>query len=220
LGAGEGGRGEVPVIEVSVAAVAPVETTGDGEDVMDEPPPVREATPLETEWDQPDPVETPPLPLEVERLAERPAEPVTEFLVAETGPSMVFPKPAAKSKPESSPTVGREESPKKTSAKSKTAAPEISKGKAKTVPPRPLSPVAPAYPKSSKAAGNEGTAWVLVVVKANGSLRSASLKRGTGDRALDSAAIACVRKWRFAPGMEDGRAVEGSALVKVSFRLR
>ncbi|MCB1076969.1 MAG: hypothetical protein KDM64_03980, partial [Verrucomicrobiae bacterium] len=91
LGAGEGGRGEVPVIEVSVAAVAPVETTGDGEDVMDEPPPVREATPLETEWDQPDPVETPPLPLEVERLAERPAEPVTEFLVAETGPSMVFP---------------------------------------------------------------------------------------------------------------------------------
>ncbi|MCB1063211.1 MAG: energy transducer TonB [Verrucomicrobiae bacterium] len=212
---GDDGIGEIPVIEVSVVSGAETEAENKPEPVTEKtPPPIREAEPIEIDL---------PVIQEIARTADllppdpilglvspEPAEPVAEFLIAELGSSMSFPEPKKTS---------QQQPPKKTSRSAVSGALTVSHGSSKAIPPRPLSPVGPSYPSSARKSGKEGTAWVLVVVKSNGSLRSASIHRSTGTRALDASALACVKRWKFKAGQKDGHAIEASALVKVSFHL-
>jgi protein TonB len=78
---------------------------------------------------------------------------------------------------------------------------------------------APRYPWISRQRGEQGRVIVTVTVSAKGHPREVGIKRSSGYRRLDEAAVAAVRKWRFVPAKRRGRAVAGRARVPVTFRL-
>ncbi len=78
---------------------------------------------------------------------------------------------------------------------------------------------APRYPWISRQRCEQGRVIVTVTVNAKGHPREVGIKRSSGYRRLDEAAVAAVRKWRFVPAKRRGRAVAGRAQVPVTFRL-
>lgn len=85
--------------------------------------------------------------------------------------------------------------------------------------PRPLLTRVPVYPYAAKKRGEQGQVLVRVRVNEAGRVESSTLYRSCGHDDLDAAAVACVWKWSFAPGLAGGKAVASSAVVRVSFRL-
>jgi protein TonB len=90
------------------------------------------------------------------------------------------------------------------------------------VPARPLSGAsnpAPDYPTASRLRGEQGRVSLLVQVDTNGRVMGVSVFASSGFPALDRAAEEAVRRWRFAPGTQDGRPVFATATVGITFRL-
>jgi len=63
-----------------------------------------------------------------------------------------------------------------------------------------------------------GSVLGIVVVDEKGNPRDLKVIRALG-LGLDQKAIEAVEKWRFKPGMKDGRAVPVQATIEVNFRL-
>ncbi|HEY9735569.1 MAG TPA: energy transducer TonB, partial [Trichocoleus sp.] len=70
----------------------------------------------------------------------------------------------------------------------------------------------PEYPESALAQGAEGQPQVQVSINPDGSVRSVTLTRSSGNPAIDQAAIAAARRSRFQP-------VEGGASVPIEYDL-
>lgn len=83
----------------------------------------------------------------------------------------------------------------------------------------PISRVEPTYPATAYRAREEGTVLVTADVDASGVPLSVEVARRSGSRALDQAAVAAVRQWRFEPAMRGGKAVASTVEVPVSFRI-
>lgn len=83
-----------------------------------------------------------------------------------------------------------------------------------------LSSPLPAYPKSSRSKREEGTVVLRVVVGADGRVADITVSTSSGFAALDEAAMAAVRRWRWSPTMRDGRPVSISGLVRIPFELK
>ncbi|HYK62473.1 MAG TPA: energy transducer TonB, partial [Bryobacteraceae bacterium] len=64
----------------------------------------------------------------------------------------------------------------------------------------------------------QGTVLLSLVVDENGKAVSIKVTKPLG-LGLDQKAIEAVEKWRFKPGMKDGKAVPVIASVEVNFRL-
>lgn len=79
---------------------------------------------------------------------------------------------------------------------------------------------APRYPLIARRNGEQGTVTLRVRVTRTGEPGSVVLERSSGSAALDAAALATVKEWRFVPARRDGEAVEASVLVPIVFRLR
>ncbi|QDR82704.1 energy transducer TonB [Sporomusa termitida] len=77
----------------------------------------------------------------------------------------------------------------------------------------------PAYPRDAWKAGWEGVVVVRVLVGADGSVLSTSIRHGSGYVSLDTAAAQAVEKWRFSPARRGEAPVESFYDVKVRFRL-
>jgi protein TonB len=77
----------------------------------------------------------------------------------------------------------------------------------------------PFYPLAAKRRGEEGTAFVKVMVTADGRAKDVALDRSSGSPALDEAALAAVRGWRFVPARQGTQAVEAPYVVPVVFKL-
>lgn len=76
----------------------------------------------------------------------------------------------------------------------------------------------PAYPADALREGASGKLTLLVSVDATGSASDVQLRgRGTGNAALDQAAIAAARQWRFVPAQKQGRAVASRLEIPVTF---
>jgi protein TonB len=84
---------------------------------------------------------------------------------------------------------------------------------------RPIEQPAPPYPGSARRQGIEGDVILRLSVDEAGKLISVAVARGSGHRALDEAAIAAVKLWRFEPAVADGRPVAAVAELPVRFRL-
>jgi periplasmic protein TonB len=84
---------------------------------------------------------------------------------------------------------------------------------------RPIEQPAPPYPGAARRQGIEGDVILRLSVDEAGKLISVSVARGSGHRALDEAAIAAVKLWRFEPAVADGRPVAAIAELPVRFRL-
>ena len=74
------------------------------------------------------------------------------------------------------------------------------------------------YPKNALDQGLEGSVTVTISVGADGSMQSASVTKGSGEKLLDAAALRAVKSgWSFASGMKNGKPVAGAVTVTFVF---
>jgi protein TonB len=78
--------------------------------------------------------------------------------------------------------------------------------------------VEPEYSEEARKAKFQGTVVLFIVVDEHGNPRDLRVIRPLG-LGLDQKAIEAVQKWKFRPGMKDGRAVPVQATIEVNFRL-
>lgn len=76
----------------------------------------------------------------------------------------------------------------------------------------------PEYSEEARKAKYQGEVWLSVVVDEKGVPQNIRVTRKLG-LGLDEKAIEAVSKWRFKPGMKDGKPVAVQATIAVSFHL-
>jgi TonB family protein len=86
------------------------------------------------------------------------------------------------------------------------------------VAPKVLSKVEPVYTQHARAAKIHGPVILAVVIGTDGRAREFQVKK-TIDTGLSDNAIEAIRKWKFQPGMRDGKPVNVKAVIEVNFRL-
>jgi TonB family protein len=78
----------------------------------------------------------------------------------------------------------------------------------------------PVYPEAQQRAKIAGTVVLSLEVSAEGRAENISVSRGL-DPELDANAIDCLRKWRFAPGLDkEGTPIPVNAVVEINFKLQ
>ncbi len=85
-------------------------------------------------------------------------------------------------------------------------------------PPTVLSKVEPEYSEEARKAKWQGTVILQVVVDEHGLPQQVHVTRSLG-LGLDQKAVEAVAKWKFKPGMKDGKPVQVIATIEVNFRL-
>ena len=75
--------------------------------------------------------------------------------------------------------------------------------------------VPPIYPPEAKANGMEGTVVVEVLVDKQGNVAKAKII--SGPKILADAAVEAIKAWKFEPATSQGRLVEKTSQIKVSF---
>lgn len=89
-----------------------------------------------------------------------------------------------------------------------------------TTPAKPLAMNPPAYPRAALDKGVSGKVLLLVDVDAAGRVTDVALSgHGSGDAALDQAAMAAAWQWRFVPARARGRAIASRMKIPVNFDL-
>jgi TonB family protein len=81
-----------------------------------------------------------------------------------------------------------------------------------------LTKVEPEYSEEARKAKHQGTVVLYVEVDAAGRPHNIKVVRSLG-LGLDEKAMEAVAKWKFKPGLKDGRPVTVAATVEVTFRL-
>jgi protein TonB len=84
--------------------------------------------------------------------------------------------------------------------------------------PTVLSKVEPEYSEEARKAKWQGTVVLSLIVDEQGRPQNLKVLRSLG-LGLDQKAIEAVEKWRFRPGMKDGKPVPVMATIEVNFRL-
>ncbi len=87
-----------------------------------------------------------------------------------------------------------------------------------TDPPRPIRRPQPLYPPELRRAGIEGSVIVMFVVRSDGSVSNIEIQRASHPAFAESV-IKTMRKWRFAPGEKDGKAVHTRVRQAIPFRI-
>lgn len=91
---------------------------------------------------------------------------------------------------------------------------------AEPTPPKLLDAPAPKYPEAERNQGHEGGVLLSITVRKNGRVGEVTAESSSGFPALDEAALAAARKWRFAPARDaDGKTVEATVQRKLTFKL-
>lgn len=78
---------------------------------------------------------------------------------------------------------------------------------------------APKYPVAARKAGWEGAVVVSILVDESGRAAAVTVRESSRYAALDEAAVAAVKQWRFAPARRNGEPVVSTHTVRVRFRL-
>jgi len=81
-----------------------------------------------------------------------------------------------------------------------------------------LSKVEPEYSEEARQAKYQGVVLLYIEVDPSGRAQNVRVLHSLG-LGLDERAMEAVKKWRFRPGMKDGRPVTVAATIEVSFRL-
>jgi len=77
----------------------------------------------------------------------------------------------------------------------------------------------PRYPPEAARGGFAGTSVLLLAISATGQVTEVQVEQSAGHPALDAAAVEAARAWRFAPALENGRAVVSRVRMPVDFGL-
>jgi TonB family protein len=82
-------------------------------------------------------------------------------------------------------------------------------------PPRLVQQLKPQYPQDAFDKHIQGTVMVEILIGERGQVAHAEIRGSIP--ALDAAALACVRTWKFSPGARNGRPVPVLAMAPVRF---
>lgn len=166
---------------------------------------------------KPEPTPTPP-PV-------KPQEPVKPQTPVKPAPKQK-PKPVSKPLPKAPPSERAVQAPTPVEAPVKTPAKKASPPPPKPAPVQPpsadaqgLQNKAPVYPQMSRKKKEQGTVWLLLEVKADGSVGDISIKQSSGFSRLDQAARQAVKKWQFEPARKNGTAIDFWYEMPVNFAL-
>jgi periplasmic protein TonB len=77
----------------------------------------------------------------------------------------------------------------------------------------------PLYPDSARAADEQGTVLIDVLVRSSGRPTKFHVAQSSGYGDLDAAAVQTVLNWRYVPAMRDGNTVSDWTTVKVVYQL-
>ena len=83
--------------------------------------------------------------------------------------------------------------------------------------PRLVKNVRPSYPDDARAEKAQGIVELDVLIDATGRVVHAAVLKSIP--ALDGAAMTCVRKWQFSPGVRNGRPVAARANALITFAI-
>lgn len=86
-------------------------------------------------------------------------------------------------------------------------------------PPRLLNNVPPLYPPQARREGQQGTVLLRLEVMEHGAVSRVELLSSSGHELLDSAAIAAVQGWRYAPVRQGGKPIRWAGRLPVNFVL-
>jgi TonB family protein len=82
------------------------------------------------------------------------------------------------------------------------------------------SKVDPTYTREAMQAKIQGEVWIDAVVETDGTIKIARIQKSLDDKlGLDEAAIAAAKKWKFEPGVREGKPVRVSVTLMMEFRL-
>ena len=84
---------------------------------------------------------------------------------------------------------------------------------------QPVETRPPVYPPRCLRMGIEGTVRVKVLVGEDGRPQEVTIGKSSGESALDEAAMAAVRTWRFEPARRNGVPVRAWAIIPIEFKL-
>ncbi|MEP7242142.1 MAG: TonB family protein [Gammaproteobacteria bacterium] len=79
--------------------------------------------------------------------------------------------------------------------------------------------VPPEYPNSARQKGTNGWVDLLFTVRTDGTVGDVAITAAEPAGIFEPAALAAVRKWRYAPVRRDGRAIEQRAKVRIRFAM-
>ena len=82
-----------------------------------------------------------------------------------------------------------------------------------------LSNPAPVHPLASRRRGEQGAVLLRLIVTAEGLAKNVAVDKSSGFPALDEAAAAAVRNWRFVPARQGAQAIELPYLQPITFKL-
>jgi periplasmic protein TonB len=85
-------------------------------------------------------------------------------------------------------------------------------------PPQLVYKVEPEFSEEARKAKHQGVVVLSIVVDASGNVRNIRVQQSLG-LGLDEKAIEAVSRWRFRPGLFDGKPVATEATVQVNFQL-
>jgi protein TonB len=77
----------------------------------------------------------------------------------------------------------------------------------------------PSYPLESRRRHEQGTVVLMLLLSADGQVSTISVAESSGSERLDQAALAAVRKWRWAPLVRNGQPVMVQGKVRIPFLL-
>jgi protein TonB len=78
----------------------------------------------------------------------------------------------------------------------------------------------PAYPRASRALGEQGKVMLDVYVLADGSVGDIRVHQSSGFERLDDSALRAVRQWRFKPARQSGKQISMWYVQPITFDLR
>jgi TonB family protein len=77
----------------------------------------------------------------------------------------------------------------------------------------------PEYPAPARRDGKEGRVLLRVLVDEQGKSKSIEVDNSSGSDALDRAAVAVIKRWRFSPARYGNKSVESWVKIPIDFRL-
>ena len=167
------------------------------------------------------PVVEPPPPPPAPPVGQPPPPPGGDALAPKPKPKPV-PKPVVKQQPKPQPKPAEAAPPVPVAAPAPPAPAPAA--------PAPITPAsanaaylknpAPEYPQLAQRRGWEGTVLLRVEVLPSGAPGQIQIQKSSGRDALDAAALAAVKRWRFVPAKQGDVAQTGWVSVPIDFKLR
>ena len=84
----------------------------------------------------------------------------------------------------------------------------------------PTTRIEPVYPPRALRAGIEGSVTVEFTITTDGSVRDITVIKSEPSEIFDQAVLQAVKRWKFAPEIVDGNAVEKRARQDIKFTLK